>query len=102
RGQIVSQVLTQSLKYSVNRDRPDGDKYSFPSGHASTTFATASILHQHFGWKVGIPSYTIASYVAMSRLPSNRHYLSDVIFGSAIGIVVGRTVTKHERLRRVR
>src|SRR5436190_16789132 len=46
RGQIVSQAITQSLKLSVNRERPDGDNFSFPSGHASTTFATASILHQ--------------------------------------------------------
>jgi membrane-associated phospholipid phosphatase len=71
--------------------------YSFPSGHASAVFTTASILHQHFGWKVGGPSYVVASYVALSRLPSNRHFLSDVIFGSALGIAVGRSVTFHER-----
>jgi len=98
RGQIVCHTLTQATKYAVQRQRPDSSgTYSFPSGHASAVFTTASILHQHFGWKVGGPSYVVASYVALSRLPSNRHFLSDVIFGSALGIVVGRSVTFHER-----
>lgn len=97
RSQIVSQMVTQTIKFSANRERPDGEKHSFPSGHASTTLASASVLHQHYGWKVGLPAYSIASYVALSRLPSNRHYLGDVVFGSAIGIIAGRTVTLHER-----
>jgi hypothetical protein len=32
----------------------------------------------------------------MSRLPANRHWLSDVVFGSTVGIISGRTVTGHE------
>jgi hypothetical protein len=32
----------------------------------------------------------------MSRLPANRHWLSDVVFGSSVGIISGRTVTSHE------
>jgi membrane-associated phospholipid phosphatase len=50
-------------------------------------------LHRHFGWKVGLPAYGLATYVAASRLQENRHFASDVIFGAAIGIVAGRTVT---------
>jgi membrane-associated phospholipid phosphatase len=42
---------------------------------------------------VGVPAYGIASWVAASRMESKRHYLSDVAFGAAIGIVAGRTVT---------
>jgi hypothetical protein len=98
RGQIVGQSMTQILKTVVKKERPDSsNSRSFPSGHASAVFTTASILHQHYGWKVGIPAYSVASYVALSRLPSNRHFLSDVIFGSALGIAVGRSVTYHER-----
>ncbi len=41
--------------------------------------------------------YTIASYVAASRLHDNRHYLSDVVFGAAVGAIAGRTVTEHGR-----
>ena len=37
----------------------------------------------------------LAAYVAASRVHDNRHYLSDVIFGSAMGIAGQRTVTLH-------
>ena len=39
----------------------------------------------------------ISSYVAASRLHENRHFASDVVFGSAVGIIAGRTVTRHGR-----
>ncbi len=35
------------------------------------------------------------SHVATSRLHENRHYASDVVFGATIGIIAGRTVTRH-------
>ena len=38
----------------------------------------------------------IASYVAMSRIHDNRHYLSDVVFGAAVGAIAGRTVVHHK------
>jgi membrane-associated phospholipid phosphatase len=71
--------------------------YSMPSGHATVTFAAATVLQQHLGYKAGLPTYLIASYVAMSRLHDNVHYASDVIIGAATGIVIGRTVTWHGR-----
>jgi len=77
----------------ARRTRPDGTRYSFPSGHASTAFATATVLQRHLGWKAGIPAYSLATYVAASRVESRRHYLSDVAFGAALGVVAGRTVT---------
>lgn len=93
RAQTINAALTQGLKLSIRRARPDGAPYSFPSGHASASFANATVLHRHFGWKVGIPAYAAAAYVATSRLQENRHYASDVIFGAAVGIVAGRTDT---------
>ena len=39
-AQLVNAVFTQGLKLSVNRPRPDGTNWSFPSGHASGTFAS--------------------------------------------------------------
>ena len=92
RAQIVNTALTQSIKLAVQRTRPDQGRFSFPSGHTSATFATATVLQRHFGWRVSIPAYGIATYVAGSRLQENRHYASDVIFGAAIGVVAGRTV----------
>lgn len=93
RAQLVNTVFTQGLKLSVNRTRPDGDPWAFPSGHSSGSFATATVLHRHFGWKAGVPAYALAGYVAGSRLQERRHYASDVIFGAGIGIVSGRVVT---------
>lgn len=93
RAQLMSAAMTQGLKVAVGRTRPDGTRYSFPSGHTSATFATATVLQRHYGWKVGIPAYALAAYVGGSRLQENRHYLSDVMFGAAIGVVAGRTAT---------
>lgn len=93
----VSGAVTQALKYTTRRERPDGsDLKSFPSGHASGTFAVATALERHLGWRYAVPGYAVASYVAISRLPANRHWFSDVVFGSAVGIIAGRTVTSHE------
>ena len=92
-AQILAQTMTASIKMSVGRTRPDGTQYSFPSGHSSVTFATATVLQRDLGWKVGIPAYGLATYVAASRIQDRRHFLSDVAFGAAIGIVAGRSVT---------
>jgi membrane-associated phospholipid phosphatase len=92
-AQIVAHALTYGIKFSVGRSRPDGGGFSFPSGHTTAAFASATVLHRHFGWKVGIPAYGAATYVATSRVQGKRHYLSDVAFGAALGIVAGRTVT---------
>ncbi|MBY0497593.1 MAG: phosphatase PAP2 family protein [Cyanobacteria bacterium] len=98
RGLIVSQTLTQAIKQTVRRDRPTGECCAFPSGHASAAFATASVLERHFGYRGAWPTFVIASYVATSRLHDNRHFLSDVLFGSALGIASGWTVVgRHGR-----
>lgn len=100
---LLAEGVSQGLKLAVRRDRPiqtDGSQsgtYSFPSGHATLTFAAATVLQQHLGYKAGIPTYLVASYVAMSRLHDNRHYASDVVFGAALGVVIGRSVTWHGR-----
>jgi hypothetical protein len=98
RSLIVSQSLTQLIKVTVQRDRPTGECCSFPSGHASASFATASVFERHLGYRGAWPTYAIAGYVAMSRLHDNRHFLSDVIFGGALGIASGWTVVgRHGR-----
>jgi hypothetical protein len=92
---LMSEGLIEAVKFATQRERPDGTARSFPSGHASDTFAVATALERHLGWKGAVPAYLLASYVAISRLPANRHWLSDVVFGSSVGIIVGRTVTRH-------
>src|SRR6185369_8804699 len=92
-AQILAQAMTQGIKMAAQRTRPDGTTLSFPSGHTSSAFASATVLQRHFGWKAGVPAYAVAAYVATSRLEDKRHYLSDVTFGAVLGIVAGRTVT---------
>jgi membrane-associated phospholipid phosphatase len=102
-GAILAQAISEAAKLTFRRDRPihpDGKQaagYSLPSGHATLTFTAATILQQHLGYKAGIPTYLIASYVAMSRLHDNNHYASDVVAGAATGIIIGRSVTYHGR-----
>ena len=98
RALVLDEILTQTIKHAVHRTRPDAsDNLSFPSGHASSTFAFATALERHLRWRYAVPAYIFSSYVATSRLHENRHYLSDVIFGASVGIIAGRTVTRHGR-----
>jgi membrane-associated phospholipid phosphatase len=94
RAQIVSQTVTHSIKAVVKRTRPDGStQNSFPSGHTSVSFASATVLQREFGWKIGIPAYAVATYIGVSRVEGKRHYASDVLFGAAIGVMAGRAAT---------
>jgi hypothetical protein len=94
RAQLVAMTVTGVIKQTAQRDRPDhSDMRSFPSGHTSVSFASATVLQRELGWKVGIPAYAVASYVGMARIEKQKHFLSDVAFGAAVGILAGRTVT---------
>ncbi len=98
RAQLLSQVFVRGIKNTVRRDRPMGDCCSFPSGHAANAFAAASVLERHFGYRAAWPTLLLATYVAASRLHENKHYLSDVVFGSAVGMSIGWTVVgRHGR-----
>jgi membrane-associated phospholipid phosphatase len=91
-AQTVTGLVTQVLKVSVDRRRPDGGSHGFPSGHASATFATAAVIARRFGWRYGSLAYAAAAYVAASRITDRRHYPSDVIFGAALGIAGAYTL----------
>ena len=94
RAQIMALTVSGVIKKTAQRERPDGsDTRSFPSGHTSVSFASATVLQRELGWKVGIPAYAAATYVGMARIEKKKHFLSDVAFGAAIGILSGRTVT---------
>lgn len=93
RGQIVGGILADGVKVVAKRTRPDGGKYSFPSGHTEAAFVTATVIERHFGWKAGVPAYALAAYIGASRLAEYRHFTSDVLFGAGIGMVAGRATT---------
>jgi PAP2 superfamily protein len=95
-AQLLTEMLVEPIKFATRRERPDAsNRQSFPSGHAAITFATATVIERHLGWRKSVLGYAIASYVAASRLHDNRHYLSDVVFGAAVGSIAGRTVVHH-------
>ena len=94
RAQLLSQAMVQSLKHTIRRERPDGsNKAAFPSGHSASAFATAAVLHRHYGWKIGVPAYAMGGYISLARMAWNRHHATDVVMGAGFGIAAARTVT---------
>lgn len=88
---IANGVITYGLKFGVGRERPDqSNTRSFPSGHTSNSFLTATIAQEVYGSKIGIPAYALASITGLSRIHDNKHYVSDVIFGAALGTAIGK------------
>ena len=92
-SQLISGVASFTLKHAVSRPRPDGYPRSFPSGHATGTFAAATVIHRHFGWQGAVPAYTAAVLISGARLQANSHYPTDIILGAAVGILSGRAAT---------
>ncbi|QZK90021.1 phosphatase PAP2 family protein [Flavobacterium sp. CHNK8] len=94
---LVNAFITKALKVAVNRARPF-DTYSdivpvvtstgtsFPSGHTSIAFSTATSLSMAYPkWYVIVPSFLWASSVGYSRMHLGVHYPSDVAAGALIG-----------------
>ena len=90
----VTLGVTYALKYSINERRPDGGNESFPSGHASISFAAAEFMRKRYGWEYGLPAYAAATFVGYSRVESREHHTYDVVGGAAIGMVSSFIFTK--------
>ena len=81
-------ATTYLLKYTIDAERPNGENNrSFPSGHSSTAFSTATFMQIRYGWQYGVPAYLAATFVAWSRVYSDYHYTRDVIAGGVLGMV---------------
>jgi len=83
---VTNVGITYGLKLITDKERPNGDKYSFPSGHTSISFQSAAFMHKRYGFKKSIPLYVAASFVGYSRVETDNHYVEDVLAGAAIGI----------------
>jgi hypothetical protein len=95
----VTWVATMGLKAIRDNDTPNGKRWAWPSGHTSSSFTVASVLHEFYGPKVGIPAYGLASVVAYRMMDTGDHWASDVVFGATLGWVVGHTIAgKHKKL----
>jgi hypothetical protein len=100
-----TQLVVFGMKQITNRERPmqnegrggfwhGGD--SFPSGHAATSFAMASVFAYEYSDHVAVPiiAYTVASAISASRLSARRHWMSDIFVGGSTGFLLGRYVYK--------
>jgi len=96
-GLVINGVSTMILKVAANTDSPNGEQLAWPSGHTSSVFTFAAIMHQSYGHVVGIPLYGLAGLAAFERLDDGEHHFSDVIFGGVMGLVVGHTVATGHR-----
>jgi len=85
----VTVMLGQSASWDKS---PNGEWGTFPSGHTSSSFVMASVLHHAYGHAVGIPLYGVATLAGIQRLDSREHYLSDVVMGGVLGTLVGHSV----------
>ncbi|MGA7836965.1 MAG: phosphatase PAP2 family protein [Ignavibacteriaceae bacterium] len=107
---IYAGIITVTLKSLIGRSRPytqrghsdfhpfsvSDDKVSFPSGHATVAFAFSTVMaHQvdNIFWKAGW--FGAAGLVSYARLYHDRHWVSDVIMGGAVGYFIGRLVVNH-------
>ena len=100
---INTLIVTHVTKGITQRARPDSGEergeffvggLSFPSGHASNVWSLAAIVASEYHEKkaVVIAAYSAAGVISLSRFTAQRHYLSDILVGSAIGFGVGKYV----------
>jgi len=97
-GSALTLGLTLGLKHTIQRKRPYvtsteiqpvyplPDPNSFPSGHTSAAFSTATHITMAWPkWYIALPAYSWASLVGYSRMHSGYHYPTDVLAGAALG-----------------
>jgi membrane-associated phospholipid phosphatase len=102
-------IVLSAFKGIMQRARPDageerGDFFvggaSFPSGHAGHIWAIATVVASEYHDRKLVPivAYGIAGVASLSRFTAQKHYLSDILVGSAIGFGIGRYVYRVHHL----
>lgn len=88
-------ATTTFLKVVIKEQRPNKTTWdSFPSGHATTAFAFASVVAAEHGfWPYGLGATLLASLTGISRMNDNMHYEHDVVAGATIGTAFGLGVS---------
>lgn len=97
-GLIIGNLTVQALKYSVHRERPNGqENVSMPSGHTQASFSLAMSMTQSYGWKKTWPFWAMGVFTGLTRISDDQHWLSDVVAGATIGMLFGRAGFRHHR-----
>jgi undecaprenyl-diphosphatase len=107
---LASSAASGLLKVAVDRARPIDHPLierptssSFPSGHATTSFACAATLAPFVSKWEAVCLYMLAAAISYSRVHVGVHYPLDVLAGAALGLVVARALRRLlEALRRSR
>lgn len=95
---LVTAVLVMAVKFTVRRRRPEGewgaiyrstDPHSFPSGHAARAVMLAVLMFGLGPAWLGALLLVWSPLVALARVAMGVHYLSDVVAGGVVGIVMG-------------
>ena len=90
-------AFVMALKFSIRRRRPEGewgaiyrntDPHSFPSGHAARAFLIAFIAAVFGPFWLAVILAVWAPLVSLARVAMGVHYVSDVIAGAIVGLVV--------------
>lgn len=85
---------SELLKHVIHSERPNhADDQSFPSGHATTAFATASVA-SYYHPDQSVLFYGLATAIAWSRVERNEHHFRDVLVGAALGLAIGQSATR--------
>lgn len=100
---LANNIITISLKNLTKEVRPDDSAHnSFPSGHTSNAFVMATVLHHEFidssPW-IAYSGYVFATATGALRVLNNKHWVSDVLVGAGIGILVTDLVYRFEPLK---
>lgn len=92
RGFVYGGLSIYALKTAFGRNRPGNSNshQSFPSGHTAISFMTATHLMYAYGWQAAAIAYPIATFVGISRMHDDAHWLSDTVAGAFLGYFVGR------------
>ncbi len=102
-GGMVTLVITHSLKRGVGKLRPDGSStHSFSSGHTATAFLGGTMLYHEYkesSMLYASSGYLFSTTAGSLRVMNNRHWVSDVLAGAGIGILVGNLIYHIEPLR---
>ncbi len=91
---IILNAAVVPVKHYAHRLRPDSSAYtSFPSGHTTEAFANAEFMRMQYGKKypwLAVAGYAMAGTTGFLRMYNNKHWLSDVVAGAAIGFCSAR------------